>query len=136
MIVIMTDDTLNWKKCDLNTAEDLLSGTAFPEQVFPLEIKSLPSGIQKMPGLTEAYISGFVEQKDVGSQLTGIGEFVAVRCEGTTGKGYNWGFAVSGDGSVHFAGPFKCFSGHHFNSGDAVPVEKLFNRSPLSTSST
>jgi hypothetical protein len=128
----MADEQFRWKKCDVDTANSLLSGTAFPGQVFPFDTNGLPPGIQKMPGLTEAYISGFVEKNETSPSLTGVGEFVAVRYDGTTGKGYNWGFAVSGDGSVHFTGPFKYFEGHHFNSGEAVPVEKMFNRSNLS----
>jgi hypothetical protein len=132
----MADQEYRWKKCDANTAKQLVSGTLFPGQVFPFDTGNLPPGIQKLPGLAEAYISGFMDKKETGPSLTGAGEFVAVRYEGTTGKGYNWGFAVSGDGSVHFTGPFKYFEGHHFKSGEAVPVEKLFNRSSLSIKTT
>jgi len=132
----MEDQEYRWKKCDENAAKSILSGTEFPGQVFPMAIKGLPIGIQKMPGLTEAYISGFVTPPKAGPELYGKGELVAVRYEGTTGKGYNWGIVVSGDGTVYCAGPFKYFEGHHFKSGEAVPVEKLFNRSTLSFKTT
>ena len=96
-----------WNECDLNTAENLIKATTTPGQVFPLEISSLPSGIQRMPGLKEAYISGFVDAKAVGPDFSGYAEFTAIRYEGTTGKGYNFGLAVSGDGTVYFSGRSK-----------------------------
>jgi hypothetical protein len=132
----MPDDEFKWNKCDVNTAKCLLAGTDFPGQVFSLDVTGLPPGIQKLPGIKEAYISGLMNPIEVLPSLTGLGEFVAVRYEGTTGKAYNWGFAQSGDGSVLFIGPFKYFEGHHFESGKAVPVEKIFTHSILSIKPT
>lgn len=130
----MSEPDLKWNKCDLSTAQQLLNNTAFPGQVFPLPLNDLPAGVQKMPGLSKAFISGFLEPKVAALDMTGVAEFVAVRYDGTTGKGYNFGLGVASDGSVQFIGPFRHFSGHHFQSGEAIPLESLFNRSNLSTS--
>ena len=96
---------------------------------MPYATGSLPTPLQKLPGLSEAYVSGYCstykDVKDVAVQ----GELVVARQDDGQGKAYVYFFGVSGSG-VFFAGPFKPSNGHYFDTGSGVPVEELFGASP------
>lgn len=79
-----------------------------------------------MPGLQAAYVSGYENPLLFKEGLSGLGEFATIRQDGEKGKGYNYAFALSGDGKVYYSGPFKDFEDHHWKKNEPVPVESLF----------
>ena len=112
----MSEPDLKWNKCDLSTAQQLLNNTAFPGQVFPLPLNDLPAGVQKMPGLSKAFISGFLEPKVAALDITGVAEFVAVRYDGPPAR------ATISDSALHRTEAFSSLA------PSAISVAIIFNR--------
>ena len=107
-----------------NFNSSMNAGTA---AAFP--ISYLPSGHQRMDGLQLAYCSGYHAPTRVADGITGVGELVLVREDGPTWKAYN--YPVGCSGTQTFVGAeFKYFSGHHFPSGAAVPMQDAFGNVP------
>lgn len=123
----MSDNPIKWHECDSTMVHQLTAATYKPGNLYPYPTGALPAGIRAgMPGLKDAFVSGYINPKLFSPGLSGLGEFVAVRDDGDTGKGYNYGFAISEDGKVYYAGPHKYFEGHHWEKSEPVPVDDLF----------
>ena len=119
----------NWTPVTGNEANQLTCSTHTPGVVYPVNINSLPQPLQKLPGVYEAYQSGYCETyKDV-RDVNVQGELLVARSGEGTGKGYVFFFGVS-ESTVHFAGPYKPYGDRYFDPASGVPVEKLFGVSP------
>jgi hypothetical protein len=119
-----------WNKCDETMATQLTACTYNPGHVYPFPTDALPQNMQQgMPGLQDAYVSGYCNQSEVSENFTALGEFAVARTESDLGKGYNYAFGVSSDGDVYFAGPYKSFAEHHWASSEPTPVSALFGYS-------
>jgi hypothetical protein len=104
----------------------LTAATFAPGKLYPYPIDALPIGLQcGMPGLKDAYVSGYKNSVLRKEGLSGLGEFATIREDREKGKGYNYAFALSGDGKVYYAGPFKDFEDHHWEKNEPVPVDSL-----------
>ena len=111
-------------------AAQLAAATYHPGYVYPYPLDALPANMQtRMPGLREAYVSGYCNAASVSSNFTGLGEFAVARTDGDTDKGYNYAFGVSSDGNVYYAGPCKTFQDHHWQSSSPTPIGALFGHS-------
>lgn len=118
---------IKWHVCDSTVVHQLTAATFAPGKLYPYPLDALPVGLQNgMPGLKDAYVSGYANPILFKEGLSGLGEFAAIREDGDTGKGYNFAFALSGDGKVYYSGPFKHFDDHHWQAEDPVPVDSLF----------
>ena len=121
-----------WHKIESLHATFISSGTNVPGFLYSYPTGYLPPSLRKLPGLNQAFISGYtnwiVSPEDVIVQ----GEIVAVRVDEKErkGKGYVYLFGATNDG-IFFNGPYKPRDGHHFDSGAPVPVDKLFGRTPI-----
>jgi len=115
-----------WHSMDEIAARALTAKTQAPDRVFPVPLSGLPVGIQEMAGLVSAYASHYLTTQPVLGGVSAVGEFAAVRTESASAKAYNYVFGVSSDGKVYFAGPFKDFPAHHFQSSQPIPVVSLF----------
>lgn len=113
-------------------ASELTRLTQTPGIVFSIPIEMLPSQLQKMPGATSYFSSGYLENKIIGENLTIGGEIVVARTEEGTAKAYNYMIATSGDGNVYFNGPYKDFENHHYDKSSSIPIESLFGHTPFS----
>ena len=124
----MADQTgvLKWHSMDELAASALTAATASPNHVFQVPLSALPSGVQLMPGLLQAYVSHYITTQAAFGAVSAFGELAAVRTESELGKAYNFILGVSSDRNVYFAGPFKDFPAHHFQSSQAVPIAALF----------
>jgi len=119
-----------WHPCDMPMMVALSGITETPGKVTPIPIGSLNPSLQRMEGLTQVYASGYViPQADVPSPLISHGEFVMIRQEGYTEKGYCYGFARCGE-KRFFNGPYKYFEGHHSQPSGAVDIYTLFGNIP------
>ena len=125
----------NWTPVTNSEAHQMTCSTYTPGIVNPYPITALPAPLQNLPGLSQAYISGYCSTYKDKEDVEVRGEILAARYDGT-GKGYVWFFGVNSDSSVCFAGPEKPREGHYYATGDGVPVEKLFGkaRPPKGTS--
>lgn len=133
----MAEPTHNWHQCNATMATQLVAVTYNPGYVYPYPLDALPANMQAgMPGLREAYVSGYCAPASVSSNFTGLGEFAVARTDGETGKGYNYAFGISSDGNVYYAGPCKTFQEHHWESSSPTPVEALFGHSGYYYSTT
>lgn len=121
-----------WHRIEPLHATFISSGTNVPGFLYPYPTGYLPPSLQKLPGLKEAFISGYtnwiVSPEDVIVQ----GEIVAARVDEREkiGKGYVYLFGAS-DSGVYFNGPYKPWDGHHFDPTGPVPVDKLFGKTPV-----
>ena len=118
-----------WHLISNSEAHAATGSTASPGSVFPYAIASLPSQLQKLPGLTAAYISGYATSSISPEGVEVLGELAAVREDQGIGKGYVFVFGTSGS-NVYFNGPYKFFDGHHFQNVGSVPIDKLFGNVP------
>jgi len=118
----------NWTPVTNTEANQITGSTYTPGFTYSYETSSLPSPLQKLPGLKEAYVSGYCETyKDV-KDVEVRGELAVARHDGT-GKAYVYFFAVSFS-AVYFAGPYKPRDGHSYDTASGVSIEKLFGVSP------
>jgi len=126
----MSDERIDWHRYYETMIHQLTAATYNPGQVYPYPLDALPPNIQTgMPGLAEAYVSGYCSTSAVRSDCTALGEFAVARADGDTGKGYNYAFGISSDGDVCYAGPCKTFTEHHWSTSEPVPVPALFGHS-------
>ena len=119
-----------WHPITEEQALKLTACTTSPGQIYPFPISELPSSLQRMPGLTSSFVSGYTSAFVTPDGTTGVGEFVVTREDAGTGKGYNYVLGVSGTG-VFFSGPYKHFDKHYFSAGGPIPVGSLFGHASL-----
>jgi hypothetical protein len=120
----------NWTPVTNSGAQQLTCSTVTPGVVHSIALTALPYQLQKLPGLSEAYISGYCSTYKDKNEVEVRGEIVAARYDGI-GKAYVWFLGVDSASSVCVAGPLKPPEGHYYPTGDGVPIEKLFGKSPL-----
>ena len=118
-----------WHLISNSEAHAVTGSTMSAGSVYPYPVTSLPSQLQKLPGLSAAYISGYATSSISPEGVAVLGELAAVREDQGTGKGYVYVFGTSGS-NVYFNGPYKFFNGHHFQNVGSVPIEKLFGNVP------
>jgi hypothetical protein len=123
---------LKWHTVDSAAAHVLTTVTNSPGAVYPMTTMELPERLQGMPGVSSYYVSGYTSGQCLPQGFTVGGELVVARADGALTKNYQFVFAMSSEGQVYFAGPFKGF-GHHVSSGQQVSVDSLFNQTPFST---
>lgn len=76
----------NWHQITNTEAYQLTACTVSPELVFSYAISALPTSLQKMPGLYEAYASGYrTTYRDI-RDMNVQGEFIAARSDDGIGK--------------------------------------------------
>ena len=125
-LTAMALDPRKWHKCDETMSHQLTACTVYPGQVHPFPPDALPEHLRtSMPGLSEAYVSGYCSTSAFDG-FTAAGEFAVARVDADTAKGYNYAFGISSDQQVYYAGPCKTFDEHHWSTSEAIPVEKLF----------
>ena len=117
----------DWHPVTNTEAHQITSYTSSPGVVYPHPITALPSPIQKLPGLYEAYISAYQSTYKSPEAVSIQGEIVAARTGEGTGKGYVYLFGVSSTG-IYFNGDYKPPDGHYFDPAQGVPVDKLFGK--------
>jgi hypothetical protein len=126
----MSNKRIDWHRCDETMMHQLTAATYNPGHVYPYPLDALPQNIQTgMPGLAEAYVSGYCFTSTIRSDFTALGELAVARTDGDTGKGYNFAFGISSDGDVYYAGPCKTFTEHHWSGSEPVPIHALFGHS-------
>jgi hypothetical protein len=118
-----------WHRIDNAEAHAVTGSTVSAGSVFPYPITALPVQLQKLPGLSAAYITGYATSSISPEGVSVLGELAAVREDQGIGKGYVWVFGTSGS-NVYFNGPYKYFDGHYFESVGTVPIDKLFGNVP------
>src|SRR5262245_59271963 len=109
----------NWTPVTNTEANQITCSTYTPGVAYTYPTSALPAPLQKLPGLSEAYISGYCSTYKDANDVEVRGEVVVARNDGT-GKAYAYVFGVSGS-SVCFAGPFKPYDGHHYDMNAGVP---------------
>ena len=126
----MAHQRIEWNRCDETMMHQLTAATYNPGHVYPYPVDALPSNMQWcMPGLSEAYVSGYCSTSEVRPGFTALGEFAVARSDDDTGKGYNYAFGRSSDGEIYYAGPCKTFQEHHWQASESTPVSALFGHS-------
>lgn len=78
-------------------------------------------------GRYEVYASGYCRTYKDEKEVAVLGEMVAARQDGT-GQGYVYFVGLSATQPC-FAGPYKPYDGHYFDTTVGVPVDKLFGQS-------
>ena len=122
-------NTWNSKWCKIVNQEAHQITGSF-NNVCPYPINKLPSQLQNMCGISEAYISGSFSGSETPEGITIGGELLVTRIDNGLGKGYVYFFGISGS-NVYFSGPYKPYDGHYFNTGSSVPVNKLFGKTTI-----
>lgn len=122
-----TEWNSKWHKITNQQAHQITGSLEHPGVVYPYPTSSLPSKLQRISGLYEAYVSSFLTQSLSPEDIEVGGELLVTRIDGSIGKGYVFLFGVSGS-NVYFNGPYKPYEGHHFDTGSAVPIGKLFGQ--------
>jgi hypothetical protein len=125
-------NALGWNLCGDTMMHQLTATTYDTGKIFECPPSALPTTLQKVPGLSTIYLSGYVKPLEVMPALSATGEIVTVRLDQQTIKTYNYVFAVTDDQKVYWIGPFKDFDLHHIPLGSEVPVEALFGNNPIS----
>ncbi len=122
----------NWKKCDQETAQALISGVNNPGQVFEFDAQYLPAGIATgMENVQKMFVSGRCDPQPIAADVEIAGEMAAIRYEDKDGIAYRWLLALSGtkeEPAVFYGGFYKKCDDHHFVSGIAVPIESIFKK--------
>ena len=126
---------VHWTLVNSEAAVALTTITNSPGVVYGLPAGNLPQNLQKMPGVTSYYVTGYAPPQSLKDGVMIAGEMLVARVDGNITKNYQFVFAVSSDGAPHFAGPYKAFSGHHVMSGHSIPVNSLFGHTPFSAGS-
>ena len=119
----------NWFPVTNKEAYEITCSTYKPGEVYSYETSKLPSPLQKLPGISKAYVSGYCTTYKEQNGVDVSGEIVAARLGEGTGKAYVYFYGVSGV-SISCAGPYKPYHGHYYDPSDEVPIEKLFEQSP------
>jgi hypothetical protein len=124
---------MKWHTIDPRAAEALTSATNSPGLVFPMGTNQLPQQLQRIPGVSSYYVSGYTTGVPQPQSVTVGGEMLVARSDQSLTKNYQFVFGTSSNGQVCYAGPFKDFAGHHVSSGQSVVVSSLFGNTPFST---
>lgn len=122
----------HWHAMNEQAARAITTITNSPGVVYPMPAADLPNRLKPMPGVASYYVTGYAAPQALSNGLTVGGEMLVTRVESGTTKNYQFVFAVSSDGNAYFAGPYKRFAHHHVESGQNVPVNSLFGRTPFS----
>lgn len=118
----------NWTPITNTEAQQLTGCTVTPGSAYSYPVSALPLPLQTLPGLYEAYASGYCNSYVDAKEVAVLGELVAAREHGT-GKGYVYFIGLSASQAC-FAGPYKPYDGHYYSVSDGVPIDKLFGHSP------
>ena len=131
IIVSMSNFTWqeNWHSVTNHEAHQITGSTNSPGLVYQYPVTALPSQLQAMPGIYAAYCSGYCSTYVSPENVTVGGELLVAREDQGTGKGYVYLFGCSGS-DVCFAGPYKPYDGHHYDTCSGVPTDKLFGKIP------
>jgi hypothetical protein len=116
-----------WTIADETCTHQLTATMHHSGEVFPFPVSALPEGIQKMPGLTESYVSGYVDGKILQPGLTATGELVVNREDRGTGKAYLYSIAKT-ETDIAFTGPFKPYGERYFNPSEGVDLNAIFGK--------
>lgn len=103
-------------------------------QVTGVPLVALPAGHQKMAGLQCAQWSGYAGVYPLAFGVTGVGELLLTRVDGSLLKAYAYPVGASGK-ALLLGSEFKRFSGHHSDVNCPTPVENLFGNIPWQTPS-
>jgi hypothetical protein len=123
----MNLEAYGWNKADFTMAEKLTAYTHNPSEVFPYPIEALDENLTKIPGIKNAYISGYAEPTLLTSTISGLGGFVIEREDKNIGKGYVFEFIMNDIGSVYYRGITKPYPGHHFDPLSGISLATLFS---------
>ena len=124
-----TPSAPNWSIIKNQEAHQVTGSTSNPDLVYPFPTGALPTPLQQLPGLSEAYVSGYAFPYQDVRDVTVQGELAVTRVDDGTGKAYVYFFGVSGS-QVYFSGPYKQFEFHHYDTGSGVPIDRIFGVSP------
>ena len=127
---------LGWNRCDSTMTHQLTATTYNTDQVFSAPIDAFPESIQRVRGISDIYLSGYVKPIEQIPSLSATGEVVLLRQDSNLIKTYNYVFAVTDDQAVFWIGPFKNFDLHHIAIADPVPVDRLFGNNPIAKEPT
>ena len=116
-----------WHSANSTTVHQITATTSTPGKVFPYPIDALPDGIQEMPGIKDAYISGYCDPVLLKDSLSAIGEIVVEREVEDTGKGYVFAIART-ENEVFYTGPYKPRNGHYFKAENGIDLNALFGK--------
>jgi hypothetical protein len=83
-------------------------------------------------GVASYYVLAYGSPPALNDACTVRGELLVTRSDRGIAKNYQYNFATASDGTMHFAGPYKSFYGHHVQSGQGIPVNSLFGHTPFS----
>lgn len=124
---------IKWNDCDEAMAYQLSGITFTPGKVYSYPIETLQESIQlSMPGLKDAYVSGYLDPKaTIDPAISGLGELAVVREDMGITKSYNFIFAKDDKGTIRFAGPYKDFPEHHWSGKAPLPISEVFGNTPL-----
>jgi hypothetical protein len=129
---VSTTRNPKWHPVDQAAASALTMATNSPGLVYPVGTNGLPQQLQAMPGVCSYFVSGYTTGLPLPSGITVGGEMLVARADGALTKNYQFAFGTSSNGQVCYCGPFKGH-GHHVSSGQAMPVNSMFNQTPFST---
>jgi hypothetical protein len=107
-------------------AVQLTACTHYPGKVFPCPLDALDPGLNSIPGVKEAWISGYAQPTLLTPSVSGLGGFVIEREDKGLGKGYVWEFVMDGAGKVWYRGLEKPYPGHHFDPTSGINLGQLF----------
>jgi len=123
-----------WNPCNLQMAYQVSGVTFAPGSAFPYPLDALPLSIQQtMPGLKEAFVSGYLDPQEIRkTSFSGLGEVAVVREYADIVKSYLFVFGWDLDGSMHYTGPFKGFSAHYTSGIAPIVLDDIFGNTPHS----
>ncbi len=120
-----------WTKATGDAVAQLTSITGSFGQLWPYPITALPGSIaQGMPGLEQAFVSGYLQPQNVPDGMTAIGELLVTRAHDVpeSGKAYVYLVGIDKNATPYFRGPYKPYPEHYYNVDRGVPVDGLFGR--------
>jgi len=104
----------------------LTACTRYPGRVFSFPIDDLDSNLTGIPGIKDAYVSGYAQPTMLTPSVSGFGGLVIESEDRGTGKGYVWEFVMDGSNQVWYQGLEKPYPGHHFDPGSGIDLNRLF----------
>jgi len=115
-----------WSPTDFTKAVQLTACTHYTGQVFPCPLDALNPGLTGIPGIKDAWISGYAQPTLLTPSVSGLGGLVIEREDRGLGKGYVWEFVMDGSGKVWYRGLQKPYPGHHFDPASGINLSQLF----------
>ena len=124
----------NWRRIPDDISADFAAITGFYGTSSTFATTNIPSGHQQMRGLQRAMVSGYSQTDRVAAGVTGIGELVLVRHEGSTARAYAYAVGSGSDGA--YLGAEYKWNGHHYSTEGPFPTGDVFGRIPWPPCST